>query len=258
MRYQPPFFGFQRLAIVDLDESVRSQEICAGVEAGRFGRTERICHVRILIVLPLAESRRQVLNPAADEQGRDWPDSRATTEMVRTDRVVRSIVSVRVGSEAKEVFLRIVAVACPGLEVQVALCKPRKLEPRLGRPIPLDTAGRPDFKRPRVGEEIAIAKAQAIGEPAARGQRAELWMEALAVEDEDRPILGEVQGPLQAVRLVGLDLVGLLFAPLPVGLFARRGSCDHADARREDQQRQAQHYSEHGRESTSMGRQPAM
>ena len=112
-------------------------------------------------------------------------------------------------------------MACPGLEVQVAVCKPRKLEPRLGRPIPLDTAGRPEFKCPCVGEEIAIAKAQAIGEPAAGGQRAELWMEPLAVEDEDRPLLGEVHGPLQAVRLVGLDVFGVLFAPLPVGLFAR-------------------------------------
>ena len=78
-----------------------------------------------------------------------------------------------------------------------------------GRPIPLDATGRPDFKRPGIGEEIAITKAQAVGEPAARGQRAELWMEALAIEDENRLVLGEVDGPLHAVRLVGLDLFGL-------------------------------------------------
>ena len=131
-------------------------------------------------------------------------------------------------------------MACPGLEVQAVLCKPRKSEPRFGGPIPLDTTGRPDFKRPGVGEEIAIAKAQAIGEPAARGQRAELWMEALAVEDEDRLVLGELECPLHAVRFVGLDLFGLLFAALPVGLFACRWFLRPGDARREDRQRQAQ------------------
>ena len=108
--------------------------------------------------------------------------------------------------------------------------KPRKCEPRFGRPIPLDTAGCKDFQRPGVGEEIAITKAQAIGEPAARGQRAKLWMEALAVEDEDRFVLGEVDGLLHAVRLVRLDLFGLLFAALPVGLFTCRRFLRPGDA----------------------------
>ena len=77
-------------------------------------------------------------------------------------------------------------------------------------------------------------------------------MEALAVEDEDRLVLGEVERPLQAVRLVGLDLFGLLFATLPIGLFARRRFLRPCDARREDRQREAEHCdSEHGRESTS-------
>ena len=177
--------------------------------------------------------------------------------MVRPDRVIGSIVSVRIWPEAKEVFLRIVAVTCPGLEVQVVVCKPRKSEPRFGRPIPLDTTGRPDFKRPGVGEEIAITKAQTVGEAAAGGQRAEFGMEALAVEDEDRPFLGEVQGALQTVRLVGLDLFGLLFATLAVDLFACRRFLRPRDARREYRQRQAQQRrSEHAPKSTSIGRQP--
>ena len=176
--------------------------------------------------------------------------------MVRADRVIGSIVAIRVGSEAKEVFLRIVAVARPGFKVQVVVGNPWKRETRFRRPIPLDAPGRPDLERPGVGEEIAIAKAHAVGEPAAGGQRAELGMEALAVEDEDRLVLGEVEGLLQAVRLVGLDLFGLLFAALPVGLFACR-LLRPGDARREDRQREAQHcYSEHGRESTSIDSQP--
>ena len=139
----------------------------------------------------------------------------------------------------------------------MVVCKPRKSEPRFGRPIPLDTTGRPDFKRPGVGEEIAITKAQAVGEPAAGGQRAEFGMEALAVEDEDRLFLGEVHGALQTVRLVGLDLFGLLFATLPVDLFACRRFLRPRDARREYRQCQAQHgSSEHGPKSTSIGRRP--
>ena len=80
-----------RLTIVDFDERVGSQEICAGVEARRFGRAERIRHVRVPIVLPLAELRRPGIDPATDEQVRDGPDAGAPTEMVRRDRVVGSI-----------------------------------------------------------------------------------------------------------------------------------------------------------------------
>ena len=63
-------FWIARLAIVDLDERVGSQEIGAGVEAGRFGRAERISHVRIPIVLAFAESRLQVLDPAPTSRAR--------------------------------------------------------------------------------------------------------------------------------------------------------------------------------------------
>jgi hypothetical protein len=52
----------------------------------------------------------------------------------------------------------------------MVICEPRKSKPRLGGPIPLDAAGRPDFDRPFIGEEIAIAKAETVGEPAADRQ----------------------------------------------------------------------------------------
>src|SRR4030095_6621118 len=97
--------------------------------------------------------------------------------------------------------------------------KARKPEARLGRPILLDAPGCPDFQRSPVGEENAVAKASAVGEPAASGQRPEFWMEALAVKDEDRPVFGEVHRSLQAVRLERCGLFRLLFAASSIGLF---------------------------------------
>ena len=214
-------FRIERLAIVHFDERVGADEIGVRVHTGNVGRREHVSDIGISIVLPFTEPRVQVLEAATDEQVLDRPDAGAATEVVRPNRVVGPVVPVGIGTETKEVLLGIVAVTPPRLQVQVVVCKPWKGDARLGCPVALDAPGRPDLERPPVGKQIAIAKADAVGEPAAGGQRTELRMEALTVEDEDGPVLDEVQRPLQAVRLVGCDLFGLLFATLAIGLLAR-------------------------------------
>lgn len=83
-----------RLAIVDLDERLGSDEIDAGVETGHLGRRERARDIGNPIVLPFTESRRQVFQPAANEQVLDRSNTRATTEVVRANRVVGPFVPV--------------------------------------------------------------------------------------------------------------------------------------------------------------------
>src|SRR5262245_58498446 len=94
-----------------------------------------------------------------------------------------------------------------------------KFDPSLRGPIAFDRAGCPDFERPGVGKEIAIAKAEAVREPASRRQRAQLRMEPPAVEYENRLVLGEIHPPLQAIRLVGLEGCRFLFPLQPVGFY---------------------------------------
>jgi hypothetical protein len=121
----------------------------------------------------------------------DRPNTGATTEVVRPNRIVGSIVAIRVGAKTEEVLLRVIAAAAPGLEMQVVVGQPRKRQARFGGPVSLDAAGGPDFNRAFVGKEIAIAEAEPVGEAATGRQRPEFWMEALAVEDEDRFVFGE-------------------------------------------------------------------
>jgi hypothetical protein len=172
--------------------------------------------------LPAAEPGLQVLDPAADEHVTEGSHPGAPPEMVGADRVIGAVVPVGIRSEAEEVLLRIVAMACPGLEVQVAVREARQRQPRLGRPIPLDAPGAPELEGAGMGEKIAIANSKAIRKAASGGQRAEFWMEPLAVEKKYRLVLGEIHCSFQAVRLIGLDVRGVLFASLTVGLFTRR------------------------------------
>src|SRR6185503_18483220 len=115
-------------------------------------------------------------------------------------------------------FVRIVAVAGPGLEVEMVVGQSWEHEPRFGRPVPLDAAGRPQFECSLVGEKVAIAKADTVGESAASRQRAELRVNTFAIEEEDRLVLGEVHGALETARLVRLHFLGLLLTALPVDL----------------------------------------
>src|SRR4029453_8116798 len=106
--------------------------------------------------------------------------------------------------------------------VQVIVGDVWKSEPPLGGPVSFDRAGCPDFEGTGVGEEVPIAKAEAVREPASRRQRAKLWMEALSVQYEDRLVFTESHPPLQAIRLVRLEIFRLLLALQAVGFFARR------------------------------------
>ena len=69
----------------------------------------------------------------------------------------------------------------------------------------------------------------------------ELRVKAFAVEKEDRPGLGEVHRLLQTGRLERFYFFALLFATLPIGLFARRRFLRPCDSRREYRQRPPQH-----------------
>ena len=209
-----------RLAIVHLDERCGSDEIRPRVDARHLGRREQDGHIWISIVLPCAQPRLEVLHPAADQQVIDRPNTGATTKVVGANRVIGSVVAIRFRAKTEEVLLRVIAVAAPGLEMQVVVGQSRKRQARLGRPVPLDAAGGPDFNRAFVGKEIAIAEANPVGEAAAGRQRPEFWMNAFAVEEEDRSVFGEVERTLQAVWLVCRRVLSLLFATPPIGLFA--------------------------------------
>jgi hypothetical protein len=79
-------------------------------------------------------------------------------------------------------------------------------------------------------------------------------MEPLAVEDENPLLFGEVNRPLEAIRLVGSHLADVLFAPLTVGLFPRCGLLRPRGSRPEYRQCDGQPAdSEHAVQSTPAG-----
>src|SRR5215510_9723832 len=122
--------------------------------------------------------------------------------MIGADSVVGSIAAIRVRSRAKEIFLGIVASAGPGLEMQVVAGEPRKGQTRFKRVIAADACRCPEIERARVLEQPAVTKPETVGEAASNGQRAELRVEPLAVENEDAFRLGELDRALDAIRLV--------------------------------------------------------
>ena len=185
----------------------------------------------------------------------DRPNTGATTKVVGANRVIGSVVAIRFRAKTEEVLLRVIAVAAPGLEMQVVVGQSRKRQARFGRPIPLDAAGGPDFNRAFVGKEIAIAEANPVGEAATGRQRPEFWMNAFAVEEEDRSVFGEVERTLQAVWFVCRRVLSLLFTTLPIGFFACLRLLRRRGARNERQKYQAQYnYAGHELQSTTDNR----
>ena len=91
----------------------------------------------------------------------------------------------------------------------------RKADPPLGGEIAAGGARDPEVQVAVVVEQIAIAVPEPIREAAANGQTAELRVEALAIEDEDRAVLEEVEAALNPVRAMGLEFLGF---DRPLGL----------------------------------------
>src|SRR5262245_33643985 len=161
--------------------------------------------------------------------------------MIRADRVVGSIGAIRIGSEAEEMFLRIIASAGPRLEMQVVAGEPRKGQSRFNGVVAAYARGCPEIERAHVLEQPAVTKTETVREAASNGERPELRVEALAVEDEDPFRLSEVDRTLDATCLIRLRLCGFFLTPFAVGIGAGRRFLRKRDICHETREGQREH-----------------
>ena len=201
-----------RFAVVQLEVSVGAQEVRALADPWRLGLREHVLGVRIAVVVASADARGQVFDTSAHDGLRERPDTGARADNGAAQPVVGLIAALGAGSEAEEVLARVVAPAGPAFDEQALVRKFREADAAFGGEVAPGGSRDPDVHVAVMVEQVAIAVAQTVGEPAAHGQTAELGVEPFTIEDEDGPILEEMEPALDVVLLMRVGFLGLLRA----------------------------------------------
>lgn len=107
----------------------------------------------------------------------------------------------------------------------------------LGRPIAKAAGRAPDIYGATVVEQIAIAKAAAVGETASGRQRSQFRIKPFAIEDEKTSLFHQVHCTFKPPGLIGLGRAPFFFTALPVDFGAGGGLlAEHRAARAEPDQ----------------------
>jgi len=175
------------------------------------------------------------------------PHADLCANRVGADRVARLVGASRRRTEPEEILLRVVAVRGPRLEHHAVVRQLRKGETPFRSPIPQAAGGRPQIERAAIPEEVAIAIAGPERETASGRQRAGLWIQTFAADDEHRFLFDEVHRPLEAAGRVGLQVFVLFRSTLSIGFGARRRLLSHCGRGGQRRPQHQNHCAGHGR-----------